>query len=145
MPCMSHDLSSNIFEKSTDNWFNYNFRGDGLTPYVVEPIREFHEPMLDGVHPQPYTGLKQSNDELCQTMDRWYSKSHYLDGLPDEAIDVIVEYTEDFPGPYTMVGILSMGGAVNRVDRSATAFPTAMQRSSSIFGQRGPIRKRMMR
>ncbi len=90
---------------------------------AVAPVREFGDPILDGVRPQPYLEFKQSNDELYEAIDRWYSKSHYLAGLPDDAIDVILEYTEDLPGPFTMVGLLATGGAITRVDRTATAFP----------------------
>lgn len=52
-----------------------------------------------------------------------YSKAQYFDGLPDAAIDTIVTHTEDLPGPMTVVYLEPMGGAIGRVEPSATAFP----------------------
>jgi FAD/FMN-containing dehydrogenase len=46
-----------------------------------------------------------------------------MNELSDEAIETIVEYTDPFPGPLTQVALEPMGGAVSRVDSTATAFP----------------------
>jgi FAD/FMN-containing dehydrogenase len=54
---------------------------------------------------------------------RWYSKAHYLDALPDAALDTVVEHVDPLPGPFSMVYVEPMGGAIGRVDPSATAFP----------------------
>lgn len=90
---------------------------------ALQPLREFGEPLLDGVRPQPYTELQQAFDDGVPKGERWYSKAQYLNGLPDDVIDTLVDYTEDLPGPMTMVYLEPMGGAVERVEPSATAFP----------------------
>jgi FAD/FMN-containing dehydrogenase len=90
---------------------------------AVEPLRAFGDPTLDGVGPIPYPALQRSFDDGSPAGHRWYTKAHYLDGLPDDAIDTILEFTDPFPGPLTQVGIEPMGGAIARVDATATAFP----------------------
>lgn len=90
---------------------------------TVAPLREFGEPILDGVHPQSYTEFKLSSDDLYESIDRWYSKSQYLASLPDEAIDVIVDHAQTMPESLTMIGLLGLGGAINRVDSTEMAFP----------------------
>lgn len=90
---------------------------------ALEPLRAIGDPLFDGVRPQSYTELQQAFDEGVPSGERWYSKAQYLDGLPDGALDTVVEYTENLPGPMTMVYFEPMGGAVNAVDADATAFP----------------------
>ena len=90
---------------------------------ALAPLREFGDPIADAIQPMPYAVLQQSFDDGQPEGNRYYSKAHYLGGLPDDAIDTVLEYTEPFPGPLTQVGIEPMGGAVGRVDATATAFP----------------------
>ncbi len=90
---------------------------------VLQPLRDFGDPILDGVRPQPYTALQQTFDAGVPKGHRWYSKAHYLDGLPDAAIDTVVDHVDLLPGPFSMVYVEPMGGAIGRVDASATAFP----------------------
>lgn len=90
---------------------------------ALEPLRAFGDPMLDGIEPMPYAALQQAFDDGSPEGVRWYTKSHYLDGLPDGAIDTILEHTDPFPGPLTQVALEPMGGAIGRVPRDATAFP----------------------
>ncbi len=90
---------------------------------VLQPLRDFGDPILDGVRPQPYTALQQTFDAGVPKGHRWYSKAHYLDGLPDAAIDTVVDHVDPLPGAFSMVYVEPMGGAIGRVDASATAFP----------------------
>ena len=88
----------------------------------LEPLRAFGDPILDGIQPLPYAALQRSFDDGSPEGYRWYSKSHYLDGLPDGAIDTIMEFTDPYPGPLTQVALEPLGGAIGRVDADATAF-----------------------
>jgi FAD/FMN-containing dehydrogenase len=90
---------------------------------ALEPLRAFGNPILDAVQPMPYATLQRSFDDGSPEGYRWYTKSHYLADLPDGAIDTILEFTDPFPGPLTQVALEPMGGAIARVDPSATAFP----------------------
>ncbi len=90
---------------------------------ALAPLRDFGDPIVDAVQPLPYTALQQSFDDGSPEGYRWYTKSHYLDGLPDAAIETIVSHTDSLPGPLTQVALEPLGGAVNRVASTATAFP----------------------
>jgi FAD/FMN-containing dehydrogenase len=90
---------------------------------VVQPLREFGEPIVDMVGPTPYVEHQQSSDELYQEGHRNYWKSHFFDELTDEAIDTIVEHADPLPSPFTTVFFEWMGGQIARVDPDATAFP----------------------
>lgn len=90
---------------------------------ALEPLREFGDPILDGIRPQPYSEFQQAFDEGTPNGERWYTRAQYLDELSDDAIDTLVERTEPLEGPLTMAYLEPMGGAINRVDRTATAFP----------------------
>jgi FAD/FMN-containing dehydrogenase len=89
---------------------------------VLRPLREFGNPFLDLVQPQPYTVLQQTFDAGLQAGNRWYSRAHYLKELPDAVIDTVLRYTESLPGVFTGVSFEPMGGAINRVAPGATAF-----------------------
>jgi FAD/FMN-containing dehydrogenase len=73
--------------------------------------------------PQPYVSLQQSFDAAMPKGYRWYTRAHYLKEISDDAIDAVVEHTRELPGPFTAVYFGAEGGAVGRVDASATAFP----------------------
>jgi FAD/FMN-containing dehydrogenase len=61
---------------------------------VIQPLRDFGEPIADMVGPTPYVEHQQSSDELYQERHRNYWKSHFFDELTDEAIDTIVEHAD---------------------------------------------------
>ena len=90
---------------------------------VIQPLRDFGEPIADMVGPTPYVEHQQSSDELYQERHRNYWKSHFFDELTDEAIDIIVEHADPLPTPFTTVFFEWMGGAIARADSDATAFP----------------------
>jgi FAD/FMN-containing dehydrogenase len=90
---------------------------------ALRPLRDMGDPLLDSVRPQPYTALQQAFDEGVPYGQRWYSRAHYLEGLPDDALDTVLDAVDPLPGPYTMVYFEPMGGAIGRVDPTATAFP----------------------
>lgn len=89
----------------------------------LAPLRAFGSPFLDGVATQSFVELQQSFDAGMPAGNRWYSKAHYLSDLPDRAIETILTHSAELPGPFTMVYLEAEGGAVGRVDPSATAFP----------------------
>lgn len=90
---------------------------------ILEPLRRIASPVLDTVSPQRYVDVQRAFDAGTPKGLRWYSRMHYLDRLPDEAIDTILAHTERLPGPFTMVYFEPEGGAISRIDASATAFP----------------------
>ncbi len=90
------------------------------------PLRElmsFGNPILTDMSPIQYTTLQSAADDAFPKGGRYYWKSQHLRSLPDEAIDRILENAGTVPGEYTNFHFETMGGAVNEVDQSATAFP----------------------
>jgi hypothetical protein len=59
--------------------------------------------MLQTIAPMPYVALQQAFDEGSPEGERYYWKSHYLAGLPDEAIDVLVERADPLSGPLALM------------------------------------------
>ena len=99
---------------------------------VMKPIEHFGNPFLRVVVPTPFLEVQTTLDEGMPNGMRYYWKSHFLKTLSDKAIDVFVNETKNVPGSLTIVGFDPFGGAYNKVDQNATAFP---QRSASyIFG-----------
>ena len=90
---------------------------------ALSPVTGFGEPFLAGVQRLPYVALQQAFDAGMPKGLRWYSRAHYLDALPDEAVDTMVRFTAALPGPFTMAYLEREGGAIGRVDPAATAFP----------------------
>lgn len=90
---------------------------------ALRPLREIADPILDAIQPMPYTALQKSFDAVQAPGNRWYGKSSFWGGLPDGAIDALVDGTKTLAGPLTSVFLEPMGGAVNRVQVDATAFP----------------------
>jgi len=97
---------------------------------ALEPLEKFGNPFLRVIMPTSFIELQTSFDKSAPHGIRNYWKAHYIDHLSDEAIDVLVNYTHDIPGPLTVIGFEPFGGAITRVEESATAFP---QRNASYI------------
>ncbi|MFB6253396.1 MAG: FAD-binding oxidoreductase, partial [Halobacteriaceae archaeon] len=89
----------------------------------LEPLSQFGDPILEVSQPMPYTVLQQNFDDGAPAGERYYFRAHYLNELSDETIETIITNTDPLPGPFTIVGIEPMGGAINEVDATATAYP----------------------
>lgn len=89
----------------------------------LAPLGAFGDPILSAIQPMPYMVLQQSFDDGAPDGERYYFKAHYLDELTDGAIETIIDHTDPLPGPFSMIGLEPIGGAINEVDADATAFP----------------------
>ncbi len=89
---------------------------------ALAPLGDFGRPLVASVDAMPYTVLQTAFDAGNPPGQRYYWKSHHLSGLPDELIDTLVRFVADFRGSWTIIGIEPLGGALARVDPSATAF-----------------------
>lgn len=90
---------------------------------ALAPLRQLGSPIADGFAPHPFVGFQQAFDPLLTPGVRNYWKSHNFTGLTDELIDMLVDYGSRLPSPDSEIFIAQMGGATNRVDSSATAYP----------------------
>jgi FAD/FMN-containing dehydrogenase len=90
---------------------------------VVRPLREFGSPILDALQPMPYPQMQQLLDAGFPAGLQSYWKSNFLAGLPDEAIDVLVDAAAAVSSPLTSTVVEFYGGAASRVAEQDTAFP----------------------
>jgi FAD/FMN-containing dehydrogenase len=99
------------------------FAGDSAAgEAAVTPIRAYAQPIADLVGPMPYVALQQMLDEGFQAGPHVYWRSHFLTGLPDEAIEIMVAGANRAPSPMSAVLVEQLGGAVARVGQDETAF-----------------------
>ena len=89
---------------------------------VTRVLRELATPLLDLSGPVDYLAFQASLDPFFGAGHRRYWKALYLEGLPDPAIDLTVDWSLRRPAPDTLVIIRHCGGAIGRVDAAATAF-----------------------
>jgi FAD/FMN-containing dehydrogenase len=90
---------------------------------ALQPLREFGDPIVDGVQPMPYTELQGFADERWEEGARYYWRSHVFDEPTDEAIETIVEYCDSSAPFMSVFNDGWLGGAIARADDDATAFP----------------------
>jgi FAD/FMN-containing dehydrogenase len=89
----------------------------------LSQLREFGSPIADLSNTLPYLEVQRFFDADYPAHDmRYYWKSHYLAGLPDEAIAVLVDLNETSPSVHSTLDIWQLGGAFSRPAASDTAF-----------------------
>jgi FAD/FMN-containing dehydrogenase len=90
---------------------------------VLAPIRAFGPPVADTVGVVPYIQHQSMFDDAYPRGQFHYWKSGFMDTLPDEAIDALVEQFNRRPTPLAHLILEHMHGAASRVPATATAFP----------------------
>jgi FAD/FMN-containing dehydrogenase len=90
---------------------------------AVAPIRALGKPIGEMVGPMPFVAWQQALDPLLAPGQRNYWKSHNFRELGDAAIDLLLDSAGRLPSPECEVFIGNLGGAVNRVPATATAYP----------------------
>ncbi len=90
---------------------------------AVAPLKSYGVPLVDAVGPMPYLTLQGLFDAAYPNGRRNYWKSAFVDRLTDEIIDLLVDEYADTPSPYASFLLEQMGGAINRVGATDTAFP----------------------
>jgi FAD/FMN-containing dehydrogenase len=86
------------------------------------PLRQLGTPVLDLSHPEPFAEVQAAFDPFFPVGRRYYWKSTYLRELSDQAIDVLAERGRLRPSPMSAVTLWQLGGAISRVDPTATAY-----------------------
>jgi FAD/FMN-containing dehydrogenase len=88
------------------------------------PLREIGTPIADLSGEWPYRDLQRMDDETFGAKGRLrgYWKSTYLNALPDEVIDMLVQRFLDVPSAGGVINIPYMTGAVGRVAAEDSAF-----------------------
>lgn len=89
---------------------------------ATAPLREFGKPIADLSERVPREVIQGFFDEDYPKGHRYYWKSRYIDGLPDAAIEWLVELAKVRPSVESTIDVWLLGGATARVDPSATAY-----------------------
>jgi FAD/FMN-containing dehydrogenase len=88
---------------------------------VANKLKEGTSPVVELIQPMPYAAMQQMLDAGNPTGIHEYFKVDWLEGLSDEAIDVIVEQAERLPAPFGQLILGPAGGALARTDTSEMA------------------------
>jgi FAD/FMN-containing dehydrogenase len=90
---------------------------------VLQPMLEFGEPLADLGGPWPYRQFQKAFDPFFPKGEVGsYWKSTYLDGLPNDVTEFVLEIGRSRPTGHTMVHVPQLGGATAREEPGATAF-----------------------
>ena len=90
---------------------------------VMQPLRELGTPLADISQPMPFHHVQTAFDPLFPMGKlQSYWKAQNLASLPDQAIEVIAARANQRPSPLTLVVVFQMGGAINRVGATDTAY-----------------------
>ena len=90
---------------------------------ALEAFRGLGKPIADVIGPHPYAGWQQAFDPLLTPGARNYWKSNDFLELTDELIDALLAAARTLPDPQSEIVAAHLGGAMTRIDASATAFP----------------------
>jgi hypothetical protein len=89
---------------------------------ALGPLRQIGHPALDMIQPMPYLALQRMLDEGSPKGLQNYWTADFLSGLPDEAVDTLVEHATRPLSPLSQVVLIPGGGAIARVGDNDTAF-----------------------
>jgi hypothetical protein len=90
---------------------------------AMQPLRELGTPLADISQPMPFSAVQSAFDPFFPMGKlQSYWKAQNLEALPDEAIEVIARRANERPSPVTLVATFQMGGAINRVGATDTAY-----------------------
>lgn len=90
---------------------------------LLQPLRELGDMATDFSGQMNYCDVQKLFDAIIPFgKHRCYWKSHYLSGLADRIIDLIVERNANPPSPNSLSSIWNFGGATARIATADTAF-----------------------
>ncbi len=89
---------------------------------AAAPVLRFGDPIGSALGPTPYAGFQTAFDPLLAPGGRNYWKSNNFNALSDAALDLVIAAAGRLPGPECEIFMAQLGGAMARVDPSATAF-----------------------
>ncbi len=90
---------------------------------ALQPFRAIGNPIADAVGVKPYTAFQSMFDASASAGARNYWKAHYLADLTPEGIGVLCEHATGMTSKESVIGMLSLGGAVARQPAGSTPYP----------------------
>ena len=89
---------------------------------VFQPLREFGPPILDNLAATPYRVIQTLFDAGAPPGLRNYWKSSFLEDLPRDAMEILVERFRKAPSPHCKMFIEFIGGEARRIARDDAVF-----------------------
>ncbi len=89
---------------------------------ALAPLRGLGDPVADFSDVLPYVDFQQMLDADYPDGMRYYWKSLYLDGLPESAVERVVDWADRAPSPLSTVDVWELGGAIADVGPDESAF-----------------------
>ena len=87
---------------------------------VLRPIREFGPPLADYIRPMPY--MEAQALALSTPGQQNYLKSHFLEHVDSEAVDIMIEHFGNVTSPLSSIFFQYLGNASKRAESGQTAF-----------------------
>jgi FAD/FMN-containing dehydrogenase len=101
----------------------WSYTGDpAKSDAVLQPLRTFGSPILDGIQPMPLPMLQSAFDGLYPPGLQWYWRADFFREITDEAIDAHEKFGAELPTGHSTMHLYAIDGAVNDVGQSDTAF-----------------------
>lgn len=89
---------------------------------VVRPMKQFGSPVLDLCVPKPFIAHQSMFDPSFPRGWWYYFRSCDIATLSDDVIDIVADNAMRMTSSLTAFPIFQLGGAISRVDESATAY-----------------------
>ncbi len=89
---------------------------------VFAPIEEFGPPILYGIQEIPYPALQRAFDEIYCPGLQWYWRHDFVRELPDEAVELHMEFGGRRPTLHSTMHLYPVDGAVHDIGATDTAF-----------------------
>jgi FAD/FMN-containing dehydrogenase len=101
---------------------------------VFAPVQQPGAPAFHFAAPMPYPVLQSMFDALIPPGLQWYWRGDFFDQIPDEAIDVHLEYGSNNPTALSTMHLYPVDGAAHRVGADDTAWSYRDAVWSGVFG-----------
>jgi FAD/FMN-containing dehydrogenase len=89
---------------------------------AIAPLKELAEPLMVAVQPMPFPAMQSLLDAAFPSGTRNYWKSAFVRGLPNEAIDILVEQAKGMTSQMSSLLVEYYGGAGGRRAADDNAF-----------------------
>ena len=92
---------------------------------VMAPLlKALPAPLFNWMGPMPMPAINALFDPFFPKGLQWYWKGDFVKALPDDAIDTHIAQAAEAPSPFCLMHLYPIDGAVRRVAKTATAWPT---------------------
>jgi FAD/FMN-containing dehydrogenase len=106
----------------------------GTTEQALAPAQAVGTPAFHFAAPMPYPALQSLFDPLLPPGLQWYWRGDFYDEIPDEAIDVHLEFGTTLPTQLSTIHLYPIDGAVHTAGEGDTAWAYRNALWSGVIG-----------